>query len=75
MKAFFVVLISFFSVNKSLEINQQLFVNFLNRFNLYYGIIFYCEQLDNNAWFKIGEIEFKYFSFYDVSSSDFDLNN
>lgn len=70
----FIVVISFFSINKSLEINHELFNNFLNYFNLNYGIIFHCESLDNSVWSKVVENEFKYFSFYDISSSEFKLS-
>ena len=69
-----VALISLFSVNKSLEINQELFVSHLNHFNIKYGIIFYCESLNINAWNKVVQNELVYFSFYDISSTKFNLS-
>lgn len=71
---FFSVLISVFTVNKSLEINPKLLVNFAKHFNLNYGIIFYCEPLSTDVWTKVIKNEFLYFSFYDVSSLRFNLS-
>lgn len=72
---FIVVLISFFSANKSLEINQKLIFNFANHRNLNYGIIFYCESFNvTNAWTENEETKFIYFAFYDISSVEFNLS-
>lgn len=69
------VLVTCFCFSVQLTSNEQkLFVNFLKKNNLNYGILFYCESLDANAWTEVIENEFTYFSFYDVSSVKFKLS-
>lgn len=75
LSMFFVAFINIFTLNKSLEINSKFAVDFLNYFNLNYGSVFYCDKLLNtNDWRNVMTKEFKYFSFIDISSSNFNLN-
>lgn len=76
MKLFVLVVLSVFQLNKSLEINYKLTLDFLNYFNLNIANIFYCgDSLKINDWKKVVKSEFKYFSFFDVSSPTFNLND
>lgn len=71
----FVALVSSFSLNTSLNINQKFVVDFLKTYNLNFGIVFYCgSSLNISDWSESVKTEFKYFSFFDVSSRNFNLN-
>lgn len=75
-KIFFALfLVSVFTPNKSLEINQNFVTEFMKRLHLNHGIIFFCNgALDIFGWRKTMMKELKYFSFFDISSNYFNLN-
>lgn len=76
MKALGVVLVlsSAFLVVANLTINRKAVGDFTDRFNSKHGIIFYCESLSIEVWSEAVKYDFKYFSFFDVSSSNFNLS-
>lgn len=70
------IFISFFPPNKSFEFSTKLVVDFLKHFNLNVAIVLYCNQSSEliDAFGSMVRSEFKYFSFFDISSNVFDTN-
>lgn len=67
----FVLIISFFRFNKSLKFNTEIVVDFLDKFNLNIGILFYCDASIEELRTLMTQSDFKYFAFYNISSNDF----
>lgn len=69
-----VALISILPVRISLKLNRKAIGDFMEHFNSNCGIIFYCEPLNIDVWSETVKNDFTYFSFFDVSSTKFNLS-